>query len=290
MAIQRLSASRETSHRVCGSNTTSTQSLPSFSSLVRSISHNRQLPSPCTRDEPGHPRYLHQSPPISPADSTSSSLSLDATSCSEGASFLAWTRRLTPPNSPQFASVNRTSSTGYIKQDAVGTPFTMDGLNHWCDPQDPSCQSAMDPLMQRPSASTLSFLGDSGHGSPSQHGDASAKGAVNARTPDSSIQSPECRPDVQRNSETPVLPRFFCTKEVPGQGKLHFYIDGTRCKATVNGEPVKSEWGVTKTGKPRRRLAVACLACRRKKIKCSPKESTCARCDRMGLPCRYSQK
>ncbi|KAJ7702766.1 hypothetical protein B0H17DRAFT_1127707 [Mycena rosella] len=48
----------------------------------------------------------------------------------------------------------------------------------------------------------------------------------------------------------------------------------------------------TRTSKKHRRVYVACLACRRRKIKCvtaSEAESTpCARCTREGIPCEYA--
>lgn len=55
---------------------------------------------------------------------------------------------------------------------------------------------------------------------------------------------------------------------VPGEGLCHVYDDGTFCQAVIAGEPVNPDFGVTKAGRPRKRLAKACTTCREKKIKC----------------------
>lgn len=45
----------------------------------------------------------------------------------------------------------------------------------------------------------------------------------------------------------------------------------------------------TKSGKDRKRLPCACLACRRKKIKCSGGEPSCTHCLRTNIPCVYKK-
>lgn len=55
---------------------------------------------------------------------------------------------------------------------------------------------------------------------------------------------------------THFLPRFVRQAEVPGEGMCYFYDDGTHCKTVIDGEPVNAHWGVTKAGKPRKRLAI----------------------------------
>ncbi len=55
---------------------------------------------------------------------------------------------------------------------------------------------------------------------------------------------------------THFLPRFLRQGEVPGEGMCYFYDDGTHCKTVIDGEPVNAHWGVTKAGKPRKRLAI----------------------------------
>ena len=58
---------------------------------------------------------------------------------------------------------------------------------------------------------------------------------------------------------THFLPRFLRQAEVPGEGMCYFYDDGTHCKAVIDGEQVNAHWGVTKAGKPRKRLAIVSL-------------------------------
>jgi hypothetical protein len=86
---------------------------------------------------------------------------------------------------------------------------------------------------------------------------------------------------------THFLPRFVRQAEVPGEGLCFFYDDGTHCKTLIDGEPVNAHWGVTKAGKPRKRLAIACLTCREKKIKCDPDFPRCVQCDKFGRVCKF---
>ena len=74
----------------------------------------------------------------------------------------------------------------------------------------------------------------------------------------------------------------------PGEGACFVYDDGTHVKKVIDGEVVNGQWGVTKAGKPRKRLAIACLTCREKKIKCDPSEPKCVQCEKSGRECRFS--
>lgn len=49
------------------------------------------------------------------------------------------------------------------------------------------------------------------------------------------------------------------------------------------------DWGRTKAGKPRKRLAQACLSCRKKKIRCHPNLATarCQQCEKSSANCRF---
>ena len=71
------------------------------------------------------------------------------------------------------------------------------------------------------------------------------------------------------------------------EGPVWVYEDGTTVPKTIDGEPVNALWGITKAGKPRKRLAIACTTCREKKIKCDPAEPKCAQCEKFGRECRY---
>jgi hypothetical protein len=75
-------------------------------------------------------------------------------------------------------------------------------------------------------------------------------------------------------------------REVPGEGLCYIYEDGTYCRAIIDGEAVNPSWGITKAGKPRKRLAQACLTCREKKIKCEPGFPKCHQCAKSQRVCR----
>lgn len=49
------------------------------------------------------------------------------------------------------------------------------------------------------------------------------------------------------------------------------------------------DWGTTKAGKPRKRLAQACFNCRHKKIRCHPNSNSmkCAQCEKTHTDCRF---
>ncbi|KAF7880613.1 uncharacterized protein EAF02_007459 [Botrytis sinoallii] len=86
---------------------------------------------------------------------------------------------------------------------------------------------------------------------------------------------------------TQFLPRFVRQADVAGEGMCYFYDDGTHCKTVIDGENVNAHWGVTKAGKPRKRLAIACITCREKKIKCDPDYPRCVQCDKFGRVCKF---
>lgn len=84
------------------------------------------------------------------------------------------------------------------------------------------------------------------------------------------------------------LPRLAGESLIPGEGPCWVYEDGSICKKTIDGEAVNGQWGVTKAGKPRKRLAIACTTCREKKIKCDPAEPKCVQCEKFGRVCRFT--
>lgn len=86
---------------------------------------------------------------------------------------------------------------------------------------------------------------------------------------------------------THFLPRFVHAAELPGEGTCYFYDDGSHCKTVIDGEVVNAHWGVTKAGKPRKRLAIACVTCREKKIKCDPDYPRCVQCEKFGRVCKF---
>ncbi|KAL1973727.1 hypothetical protein VTN31DRAFT_5287 [Thermomyces dupontii] len=62
--------------------------------------------------------------------------------------------------------------------------------------------------------------------------------------------------------------------------------NNTSQSATTPEKPPWSELK-TKAGKARKRLPLACIACRRKKIRCSGEKPACKRCSRSRIPCVY---
>jgi hypothetical protein len=80
--------------------------------------------------------------------------------------------------------------------------------------------------------------------------------------------------------------KYLGTKDYPGEGTFHVYEGGYRIPTTVDGEQVNPAWGLTKANKPRKRLALACLDCREKKIKCEPGATSCLQCEKAKRTCR----
>lgn len=80
--------------------------------------------------------------------------------------------------------------------------------------------------------------------------------------------------------------KYLGVKEFAGEGAFHLYEGGYRIPTHVDGEQVNPQWGLTKANKPRKRLALACLDCREKKIKCEPGASSCLQCEKAKRVCR----
>ncbi|KAH6686254.1 hypothetical protein F5X68DRAFT_208620, partial [Plectosphaerella plurivora] len=109
--------------------------------------------------------------------------------------------------------------------------------------------------------------------------------APSAHVPESVVATDALGPKIWTG--THFLPRFLRAAEVPGEGMCYFYDDGTHCKTVIDGEAVNAHWGVTKAGKPRKRLAIACMTCREKKIKCDPDFPRCVQCEKFGRVCKF---
>lgn len=107
---------------------------------------------------------------------------------------------------------------------------------------------------------------------------------------DVSMTPTSVEPKSAQAAENIVKPmaRVVGDADVPGQGPSWVYEDGTTCKKFIDGEEVNAQWGVTKAGKPRKRLAIACTTCREKKIKCDPAEPKCVQCEKFGRDCRFT--
>lgn len=109
------------------------------------------------------------------------------------------------------------------------------------------------------------------------------------------VQRPEYRtagPSVSPHLREPLStvkpnPKVVCEKTIPGEGPCYVYEDGTHVRKFIDGELVNAQWGITKAGRPRRRLAIACMTCREKKIKCDPTDLKCVQCDKSGRECHF---
>ncbi|KAJ6107515.1 hypothetical protein N7523_008838 [Penicillium sp. IBT 18751x] len=100
----------------------------------------------------------------------------------------------------------------------------------------------------------------------------------------SDISSPESG---SRTIGSTTLPHVVDERYIDGEGICYIYADGSHCPKAIEGIPVNANWGVTKAGKPRKRLAQACLTCREKKIKCQPNLPKCDQCQKSGRECRF---
>lgn len=92
--------------------------------------------------------------------------------------------------------------------------------------------------------------------------------------------------------DQPRIPRVLREEDIPGKGVCFIYDDGTFCPKAIDGDSVNPSWGVTKAGKPRKRLAQACTTCREKKIRCDPGSglSSCSQCLKFKRECRFEQQ
>ncbi|KAL9598293.1 MAG: hypothetical protein Q9219_004594 [cf. Caloplaca sp. 3 TL-2023] len=95
-------------------------------------------------------------------------------------------------------------------------------------------------------------------------------------------------PGTNVNQSVKPLPRVVGEQDIAGEGPCWVYEDGSICRKVIDGEAVNAQWGVTKAGKPRKRLAIACTTCREKKIKCDPGEGKCQQCEKFGRECRFT--
>lgn len=138
-----------------------------------------------------------------------------------------------------------------------------------------------DSVIARPrQPSTSSYTGNSASSpyTPATFDDTASRGS--GSTYERTISSAYTPTSVDSKS------RYVGIRDFPGEGLCHVYEDGHRIPTQVDGEQVNPQWGLTKANKPRKRLAVACLDCREKKIKCEPGIASCLQCEKAKRPCR----
>ncbi|KAL4888582.1 fungal-specific transcription factor domain-containing protein [Aspergillus ambiguus] len=104
---------------------------------------------------------------------------------------------------------------------------------------------------------------------------------------DSQMENADGEPTSNKNKQAKVRPHVVDERYIEGEGLCYIYADGSHCPKVIDGVPVNANWGITKAGKPRKRLAQACLTCREKKIKCHPNLPKCDQCQKSGRECRF---
>ena len=113
-----------------------------------------------------------------------------------------------------------------------------------------------------------------------------AQNSYTLPSPHSSDTSPSSATPTD-SGHGPALVQLVGERVVPGEGPCYIYDDGSYVRKIIDGEAVNAQWGITKAGKPRKRLAIACITCREKKIKCDPAVPKCVQCDKTGRDCRF---
>lgn len=110
--------------------------------------------------------------------------------------------------------------------------------------------------------------------------------ALNAPPPPR-VRNNKSGTQIKREPKQPRAVRLIGEGHIDRLGECYIYSDGTHCPKWVKGELVNANWGLTKAGKPRKRLAQACVTCRDRKIKCLPASPKCEQCRRSGKTCRF---
>lgn len=117
----------------------------------------------------------------------------------------------------------------------------------------------------RPSISSVGHVGR-------QHRDGSID--------ESDATSPTSSREYGNRGSDESIPHFQSNGVISGNG------EDSRTKDSKGKAPPWSELK-TKAGKERKRLPLACIACRRKKIRCSGEKPACKHCLRSRIPCVY---
>ena len=180
---------------------------------------------------------------------------------------------------PQVGDSRDTSNES--KRDSIGSASILTGPRHQ--------QGLNHPERDAPSYpnGTDSFQHQRPMPSPSSSAHASYRGNSSNFTAGKSPRSLSGYNTVDAQTPTKPLLQVVGEENVPGEGPCYIYADGSRLRKIIDGEVVNAQWGVTKAGKPRKRLAIACLTCREKKIKCEPGEPKCMQCEKSGRECRF---
>lgn len=104
----------------------------------------------------------------------------------------------------------------------------------------------------------------------------------------SHLRSTPNKESLQAGPQVPVMPNQVVDERlIPGKGVCYIFADNSYCPKLIDGQPVNPNWGLTKAGKARKRLAQACIACREKKVKCQPNLPKCDQCQKSGRDCIF---
>ncbi|PHH63461.1 hypothetical protein CDD81_5840 [Ophiocordyceps australis] len=289
-----------------GQASASRQQLPSLSSLFGPPSTMRSLRSPSDRDSSylsqspldraraspsiasGSLAYFPQtaSPPVSQPRST-----YDVKFDPERQSLHAFARAFSGPRSPSHREQPMHARLD-PRPDAEASASTRWVAAHPDGPRHEYALGAREALYSSPGDKVRNQL-PRPRESASEYSDHRAVTGGQPQTPTGSAVSSDGMPSSKDGlgpkiwTGTHFLPRFVRAAEVPGEGLCYFYDDGSHCKTVIDGEQVNAHWGVTKAGKPRKRLAIACVTCREKKIKCDPDYPRCVQCEKFGRVCKF---
>ncbi|KAL1795840.1 hypothetical protein ACET3X_006064 [Alternaria dauci] len=103
---------------------------------------------------------------------------------------------------------------------------------------------------------------------------------------DGNNTSPESAPAMGMLAIDPINDASVLAMKLSGNDGTDHSTTSRRSKDDTQDPPLWSEMK-TKAGKERKRLPLACIACRRKKIRCSGEKPACKHCLRSRIPCVY---
>jgi hypothetical protein len=103
---------------------------------------------------------------------------------------------------------------------------------------------------------------------------------------DGNNTSPESAPAMGMLAIDPMNEASALAMKLSGNDGTDHSTTSRRSKDDTQDPPLWSEMK-TKAGKERKRLPLACIACRRKKIRCSGEKPACKHCLRSRIPCVY---
>ena len=182
-------------------------------------------------------------------------------------------------NNSSFSHVNSQNMLGSgLEKNSQGLHERQDLINGYnlSDGQQLSAQDAMQPLHKIQSSSAHS----GGFPNSQQLHDNRIAQTVHANDANTPVAASITGSQESSSSRPPKAPK-------PRQMSAGGFTVPRQIRAR-GGEP-KPSWTEqkTKAGKERKRLPLACIACRRKKIRCSGEKPTCRHCHRARVPCVY---